>query len=776
MNMSDTLQRFAELWWQTLPAWALQAAVLVVLAAVAATLLRSLPAQFRYGLWALVLLRIALPFGLHSPLGLLPSPNAGAAALETAGEGTLLGASEVASAPGLLPASEGIAFAAPLPPSRGLMDAEITAALPLTPPQLLFLLWAGLVAAMLTLWAVRAWQVHRLLATGAATAPAALQQEVADLGRSLGLRQEVPVQVLPADGGLATPAVFGVFRPRILLPAELVESTTQETLKPVLLHELLHIRRGDPWVNFLQGLVQILYFFHPFVWWANRQLRRERELACDEAVVRELGGESRSYMACLIDFARRLRPVRRIQLPMPAMAESKSFLKQRLERLARRPRHLSPLLRQALGAAVLAFALFASLLATRAADPPAHADLAGAQVVQQTAFLAPGGLQDPSRWQQVQGAAPLRLRNDQPLPPLELPTSASGSVLIQTVVDPEGQVAMSRKVSGEIEPEAERALLSYLQELRFQPLGASSPRGLHRAAMLDFELREGQLQRPPKVDSADGTQAWLRSTYFLPKGRHLVLVPQADAEARRAYFQQASPVAARLNPQGPTVLVFHWDRVGRPRLAAQGYGTGTGKSLLSLIGIDAHEVVDPANLLDFPVAYDVLLRPESEREELLADLTQELRGLGIAVAFDLHSDLQPTLVVKGRLGTLAHDPVHPQFPTLDVYGDEKNEDPFVSEGGKMDLREASSFLGRATGYPVLLEAETTQETANQPFHLVVHSSARQPEMLNLVLSHIEEQTELKLSIENRLAERVYAVPAGTGLAAASAANPTAAER
>ncbi len=83
--------------------------------------------------------------------------------------------------------------------------------------------------------------------------------------------------------GLAdVPMVAGWLRPVVLVPASAFTSLTPEQMRAVLAHELGHIRRHDHLINMLQGLVEILLFFHPVTWWLSRRLRQERELCCDD--------------------------------------------------------------------------------------------------------------------------------------------------------------------------------------------------------------------------------------------------------------------------------------------------------------------------------------------------------------------------------------------------------------------------------------------------------------------------------------------------------------
>ncbi len=133
---------------------------------------------------------------------------------------------------------------------------------------------------------------------------------VAALATQLKLRR-VP-QVIVSDVRFG-PAVMGVFRHLIVLPKCLVDAADDslvdeelqksaradarglQLLRPILAHELLHIRRGDLWTGALQAMVQCMWWFHPVVWMVNRVLSRETERCCDEQVVAELGCSPLEY-------------------------------------------------------------------------------------------------------------------------------------------------------------------------------------------------------------------------------------------------------------------------------------------------------------------------------------------------------------------------------------------------------------------------------------------------------------------------------------------------
>ena len=125
-----------------------------------------------------------------------------------------------------------------------------------------------------------------------------LNQIIQDAKGQIGLRKEV--SVMEGDP-LHTPSVFGAFRPRILLSKVMLQDLSDQELRLVILHELVHVQRRDVSLNWLLILLQALYWFNPFVWLAMRRLRSERELVCDAEVMRHLAPDERhAYGATLI--------------------------------------------------------------------------------------------------------------------------------------------------------------------------------------------------------------------------------------------------------------------------------------------------------------------------------------------------------------------------------------------------------------------------------------------------------------------------------------------
>ena len=145
---------------------------------------------------------------------------------------------------------------------------------------------------------------------------------------------------------LDRPSVIGFFAPRILIPEWLYSRLTPGELEQVVLHEAEHLRRRDDWTNLLQKLLLVFIPLNPALAWMERRLCREREMACDEGVVRRTQAP-RAYAACLAILAerglQRREILRRAQALSLGAFEQRPELVQRVHSILRRKRALHPI-------------------------------------------------------------------------------------------------------------------------------------------------------------------------------------------------------------------------------------------------------------------------------------------------------------------------------------------------------------------------------------------------------------------------------------------------
>lgn len=229
-------------------------------------LLRRAPKRFRLLLWAVVGLRLALPWSIESALSLIPSA-------QTLPEGIMLERAPVLDT-GISALNGAInpGFTAAFTPELGASANPLQVLLPIAAA-----LWMLGAAAML-LWALVSWLRLRKRA-----------------------REAVRLEENVYECEIASPFVLGLFRPRIYLPFSL-ENGEREL---VLAHERAHITAGDHIIKPLGWLLLAAHWYNPLVWLAYALFCRDIELACDERVVHGLSLSDRAdYSQALLDLSR----------------------------------------------------------------------------------------------------------------------------------------------------------------------------------------------------------------------------------------------------------------------------------------------------------------------------------------------------------------------------------------------------------------------------------------------------------------------------------------
>lgn len=101
---------------------------------------------------------------------------------------------------------------------------------------------------------------------------------------------------------ILTPMVIGTLRPVVLIPIGLLTGLPGSQIEAILAHELAHIRRYDYLINILQSFVEVVFFFHPALWWLSEKVRMEREHCCDDLAL-EACGDRMSLAHALVGIA-----------------------------------------------------------------------------------------------------------------------------------------------------------------------------------------------------------------------------------------------------------------------------------------------------------------------------------------------------------------------------------------------------------------------------------------------------------------------------------------
>ena len=229
--------------------------------------LKKAPKRFRLMLWAIVGLRLVLPWSFKSALSLIPSA-------ETLPQGIMLERTPELNT-GITALNNAInpGFTQAFMPETASSANPLQVLLPLASA-----LWLA-VSVLMLLWALLSYM--------------RLRHSVAEAVRVEGNVYECEK--------VASPFVLGLFRPRIYLPLGLSDGARTQ----VLAHEQAHIARGDHIIKPLGWLILSAHWYNPLVWLAYALFCRDIELACDERVIRSMPAAGRAdYSQALLDLSR----------------------------------------------------------------------------------------------------------------------------------------------------------------------------------------------------------------------------------------------------------------------------------------------------------------------------------------------------------------------------------------------------------------------------------------------------------------------------------------
>ena len=256
----------------------LKGSILIAVVAVIHLLVgRRVDPRFRHLLWVIVLLRLLMPVVPTSPVSMFPAPVPAVRQFH------------VAVAPADI---EG-----PVPTRLYRVEQGGSYV------QYALWIWLAGAALMLARTLITAFRMHR---------------------RVRGLRGVVETDLV------LTPALYGIFRPVLLLPRGLTEAEKRH----VVLHETWHLKRMDVAVSWLLAAAQIVHWFNPLVWFAASRIREEREISCDELALSLLQEEERpDYGRTILKLLGRFAPA----APVPAlvgMVNGKQKMKRRIQMIA----------------------------------------------------------------------------------------------------------------------------------------------------------------------------------------------------------------------------------------------------------------------------------------------------------------------------------------------------------------------------------------------------------------------------------------------------------
>ena len=319
----------------------IQSGVLIALLLFVDFLIRKrVRASLRYWIWMLVFVKLILPPSLSLPTGIGYWRGDILSAVPPVLEEKLTNTRHEFTEPPLVISGTPILLEIPqnqLPQttaeSTGPATTVVSQLNTFTWQAIVFVIWLVGVLIFCALLIQRVLFVRRLI-VHSEPAESQFSERLNQCRRNIGVCRPVEIRL---SKSISSPAVCGFFKPVILFPAALIRNLSPDKLKAVLLHELAHIKRRDLWVNFIQTILQIIYFYNPLVWLVNIVVRRIREKAVDEMVLVTLGSGIKEYSNTLIDIAEMAVLKTNLSLRLIGVVESKKALNRRIKHMFNRP-------------------------------------------------------------------------------------------------------------------------------------------------------------------------------------------------------------------------------------------------------------------------------------------------------------------------------------------------------------------------------------------------------------------------------------------------------
>jgi beta-lactamase regulating signal transducer with metallopeptidase domain len=268
-----------------------QIVILFAAVAIVCVTIRKKTAHLRYLLWLLIVAKCLVPSLITVSLAILPQQPESLPSVESATIPEFVPAPE----PVILSEPKNLSPPAPTPAPQ----PSIMARLAQVPPKTWFsLIWLGGVSLFLIIILIKAARFNHRLSRQRKPVTAAMQKEIDELLDRFGIHVKSRIWLLD---GIGQPFVWGILRGSIYLPANFGQIGSREHRRGILMHEIAHTLRFDAAVNILQTIAQAIFWFHPLVWLANRNIRAEREKCCDETTIARLSAAPKVYSSAIVD-------------------------------------------------------------------------------------------------------------------------------------------------------------------------------------------------------------------------------------------------------------------------------------------------------------------------------------------------------------------------------------------------------------------------------------------------------------------------------------------
>jgi tetratricopeptide (TPR) repeat protein/beta-lactamase regulating signal transducer with metallopeptidase domain len=250
-----------------------QSTMFAVAAWIITLFLKKNRARIRYWLWFSVSIKFLIPFSLFISLGSFIAPEWMKTQVEVAPQLNII---QTINQPFNMPEMEEV--------YASVENAEVTSPANKL-PIIIFSLWMCGSLALIINWHKRVMKVSKM----ARKAEPLNDKHRFDIFHRIKQKNRMSETIqIASTRDMMEPGVFGIFRPVLFLPEGISKHINDAELEAILIHEFEHIRCKDNLVAFIHMIVQALFWFHPIIWLTGAKLVLERELACDESVLRSV--------------------------------------------------------------------------------------------------------------------------------------------------------------------------------------------------------------------------------------------------------------------------------------------------------------------------------------------------------------------------------------------------------------------------------------------------------------------------------------------------------
>ena len=155
-------------------------------------------------------------------------------------------------------------------------------------PSLFLFVWIAGMFVMLFLVIKARIRLYRLECSALPLQNKAVRRLYRQCLEEMNIRRDIPVY---SSAFFRSPIFVGLFRPKIYLPVPMLSGCDMKSIRYMLLHELQHYRHKDSLSNIFLCLARVIYWFHPVVLLALKEIRADKERACDSSVLQLLPSE-----------------------------------------------------------------------------------------------------------------------------------------------------------------------------------------------------------------------------------------------------------------------------------------------------------------------------------------------------------------------------------------------------------------------------------------------------------------------------------------------------